>query len=145
MLDAYTAGVNAFIRATSTLPIEYAILDTAPEPWENWHCRGLQSYQHVMHVRNGSGGACLALAIGPEKCRALWISRRPLTMPPGEAYQGPPLDGFDELYGLRRNSTGSGEVDGGNAWVISGESAGVGCRGGGDSHRALDVSTIKCT
>ena len=38
MLDAYTAGVNAFIETTKTLPVEYALLDQRPEPWENWHC-----------------------------------------------------------------------------------------------------------
>ena len=38
MLDAYTAGVNAFIETTGALPIEYALLDQRPAPWESWHC-----------------------------------------------------------------------------------------------------------
>ena len=34
MIDAYTAGVNAFIEVTTTLPIEYKILDHEPEFWK---------------------------------------------------------------------------------------------------------------
>src|SRR5258708_5018294 len=37
MLDAYTAGVNALLGQGRTLPLEYALLDTVPEPWETWH------------------------------------------------------------------------------------------------------------
>lgn len=37
MLAAYTAGVNAFMRA-GPLPPEYALLGETPEPWEDWHC-----------------------------------------------------------------------------------------------------------
>ena len=35
--DAYTAGVNAYIRTLtkSTLPLEYKLLDYEPEPWNN--------------------------------------------------------------------------------------------------------------
>jgi len=37
MLDAYTAGVNAYIRALTpaNYPLEYKILGFAPEPWTN--------------------------------------------------------------------------------------------------------------
>lgn len=37
MLDAYTEGVNAYIRtlSPSSYPLEYKILDFAPEPWTN--------------------------------------------------------------------------------------------------------------
>ena len=37
MLERYVAGVNAFIAA-GPAPIEYALLDATPEPWEPWHC-----------------------------------------------------------------------------------------------------------
>jgi penicillin G amidase len=37
MVDAYTAGVNAYLR-THPAPAEYALLASAPEPWEGWHC-----------------------------------------------------------------------------------------------------------
>ena len=36
VLDAFAAGVNAFLRTTQTLPIELQLLDARPEPWEPW-------------------------------------------------------------------------------------------------------------
>ena len=38
MLDAYAAGVNAFIQSGAPPTIEYVLLDATPEPWEGWHC-----------------------------------------------------------------------------------------------------------
>lgn len=37
MLDAYAWGVNAWIAAAPTPPIEYTLLDAAPAAWEPWH------------------------------------------------------------------------------------------------------------
>jgi penicillin amidase len=37
MLDAYAAGVNAFLASGAPRPIEYGLLDAVPEPWEGWH------------------------------------------------------------------------------------------------------------
>ena len=48
MLEAYTAGVNAFITTTRTLPIEYTILDTTPEPWEAWHCLAVYKVRNML-------------------------------------------------------------------------------------------------
>ncbi len=38
MVDAYTAGVNAYLRTLPEPPPEYALLASDPEPWEGWHC-----------------------------------------------------------------------------------------------------------
>ena len=37
MVDAYTAGVNAYLRSHPAPP-EYELVASAPEPWEGWHC-----------------------------------------------------------------------------------------------------------
>ncbi len=37
MLASYAAGVNAFIGSGAPLPVEYGLLDAAPEAWEPWH------------------------------------------------------------------------------------------------------------
>lgn len=37
MVDAYTAGVNAWLR-THPAPVEYGLAGSAPEPWQAWHC-----------------------------------------------------------------------------------------------------------
>jgi len=38
MVDAYAAGVNAFLESGAPPAIEYQLLDATPEPWEGWHC-----------------------------------------------------------------------------------------------------------
>jgi penicillin G amidase len=38
MLAAYVAGVNAFLASGAPWPVEYALLEAVPEPWEDWHC-----------------------------------------------------------------------------------------------------------
>jgi penicillin amidase len=38
MVDAYAAGVNAFLGSGAPRPLEYALLGAEPEPWEGWHC-----------------------------------------------------------------------------------------------------------
>ncbi|PZW51181.1 penicillin amidase [Humitalea rosea] len=38
MLDAYAAGVNAFLDSGAPLAVEYTLLAAEPEPWEGWHC-----------------------------------------------------------------------------------------------------------
>ncbi|MBI0538150.1 penicillin acylase family protein [Roseomonas sp. KE2513] len=37
MLESYAAGVNAFLASGAPLPVEYALLEARPEPWEGWH------------------------------------------------------------------------------------------------------------
>jgi penicillin amidase len=37
MLEAYAAGVNAFLDSGAPLPVEYGLLGPTPEPWEAWH------------------------------------------------------------------------------------------------------------
>jgi penicillin amidase len=149
MLEAYTAGVNAFIATTHSLPIEYTILDTTPALWEPWHC--LAAYK----VRNMLMGtyemklwrARLALGLGPEKAAALFPGYPQgslVTMPPGEVYQGLPLTCLDELAAMAAQLNWLGEIDGGsNAWVISGVRTASGLPlVAGDSHRALDTPNV---
>ena len=40
IVDAYTAGINAFVTSLSyeNFPLEYKLLDYAPEPWSNLKC-----------------------------------------------------------------------------------------------------------
>src|SRR5262249_15076175 len=145
MLASYTAGVNAFIRTTRTLPIEYTILDTTPAPWESWHCLA------VYKVRNMLMGtyemklwrARLALGLGPERAAALFQGYPqgvPVTTIPGETYQGPSLECLDELTAVAAQLNWLGEGDrGSKAWVISGARTASGLPlVPGDSHTALE-------
>lgn len=149
MLVAYTEGVNAFITTTRTLPVEYTILETTPEPWEAWHC--LAAYK----VRNMLMGTFemklwrlrLALGLGAEKAAPLFPGYPQdglITVPPGETYQGPPLDCLNDLAEMATQCNWLHEVDGGsNAWAIAGERSASGLPlVAGDSHRALDTPNV---
>ena len=149
MLAAYSDGVNAFLASTRTLPVEYALLQAAPEPWEPWHCLA------VYKVRNMLMGTFemklwrlrLALGLGVERAAALFPGYPQgslVTVPPGEAYDGPPLSCLDELAAAAAACNWLGEVDAGsNAWVVSGDRTASGLPlVAGDSHRALDTPNV---
>ena len=149
MVDAYTAGVNAFIETTKTLPIEYKLLCQHPERWENWHCLA------VYKMRNTLLGTFepklfmtrLAKAIGGDRAANL-IKGYPrghlLTVPPGSVYEGPLLNGLDELTKASQELNWLNEHDtGSNAWSISGKFTESGLPLiAGDSHRALDTPNV---
>lgn len=149
MLEAYTAGVNAFISTTHSLPVEYKIVDASPESWEAWHCLA------VYKIRNMLMGtyemklwrARLALTLGAERAAPLFRGYPEdglVAVPPGETYQGPPLDCLDDLAAAAAELNWLGEVDGGsNAWAVSGEKTASGLPlVAGDSHRALDTPNV---
>ena len=159
MLEAYAAGVNAFIETTASLPVEYRLVEAEPEPWTAWHCLA------VYKVRNMLMGtfemklwrARLALALGPERAAALFASYPKdglVSVPPGETFGELDLDCLDELtaaaaelewLGVERGKAPrSGEADGGsNAWVIGGARTASGLPlVAGDSHRGLDTPNV---
>lgn len=149
MLEAYTAGINAFLATTRTLPIEYTILDTTPEPWEPWHCLAVYKVRHMLMgtYEMKLWRMRLALAIGVEQAAALCESYPAgdlVTIPPGAVYDGPPLSSLDALAAAAAHVNWLGEVDGGsNAWVIAGERTASGLPlVAGDSHRALDTPNV---
>ena len=48
MVDAYTAGINAFIQTTPVLPAEYQLVDAQPEPWQPWDPCAAYKVRHVL-------------------------------------------------------------------------------------------------
>ena len=149
MLDAYTAGVNAFIETSQALPVEYTLLEQRPEPWQSWHCLA------VYKMRNSLLGTYepklwrtrLAQAIGPEHLAQIikgYPEGQLLTVPPGEVYSGETLDGLDELSQAAKEANWLNETDpGSNAWSISGDYTDSGLPlVAGDSHRGLDTPSV---
>ncbi len=47
LLEAYTAGVNAFVGNSDALPIEYRLVDAQPERWQSWDCFAVFKVRHV--------------------------------------------------------------------------------------------------
>ena len=149
MLDAYTAGVNAFIQTTKALPIEYSLVDGEPEPWHPWDCLAVFKVRHIlMGVFEGKiWRARLVNELGPEKAADLLRGYQPghlLIIPPGLDYDGPVADGLKELSEgadavnwLRETDTGS------NSWAVSGTRTASGKPlMAGDPHRALDTPNV---
>jgi penicillin amidase len=96
MLDAYAAGVNAFVAEGRQLPVEYGLHGGAPEKWEPWHCIAVMRQRgylmgsvwfklwraaalrtigpdHVMKLRYDDGGGDL-LCIPPGVEAQRWIA-----------------------------------------------------------------------
>ena len=146
MLDAYSAGVNAFIRTTESYPVEYRMLGMVPEAWQPWHCLA------VYKVRNMLMGtfeiklwrARLARVLGAGRAEALfrgYPDESLVSVPPGETYGPVELDGLDAFATAME---WPGEPDGGsNAWVLSGPRTASGLPlVAGDSHRPLDTPNV---
>jgi penicillin amidase len=149
MLDAYAAGVNAFIATARSLPVEFRMLDARPEPWAPWH--SLVVYK-VRHVDMGPWQAKLWRArllrrLGPEMTAVLCPGTQPnpaLIVPPGGQYDGPAPDGLGALEAGASALAEIGDWDGGsNNWALSGRRTASGAPLiAGDPHRALDVPNV---
>jgi penicillin G amidase len=150
MLDAYTAGVNAFLRATTRLPVEYQLLDTTPAPWQPWDACAVFKVRHVF-----TGGvwqaklwrARLLRHLGPELTAKLYAdgsAGHPPIIPPDVDYLGPALNGLDALQTAEPFINLVPELDdGSNSWVVAGWRTASGLPLlAGDPHRALDTPNV---
>jgi penicillin G amidase len=147
MLDAYAAGVNAFLAVSSALPVEFHLLGTRPEPWSPWDSIAVFK---VRHVEMGPWQAKLWRArllrhLGPELAAKICLGAQPnptLIVPPGAEYRGPALDGLDVLVAGVPIVEGIGGWESNN-WVLSGRRTASGKPlVAGDPHRALDVPNV---
>src|SRR5437763_14010677 len=91
VFDAYAAGVNAFIETTPALPVEYRLVEGAPEPWEPADSCAVFKVRHVLMGVWGQKlwRARQARTIGPElmlRLRAGSAVPTPLVVPPGAEY-----------------------------------------------------------
>ena len=147
MLDAYAAGVNAFIASDAPLPAEYGITGIAPEPWEPWHSLAIYKVRHIFMgvFETKAWRARMVKALGPKRAAELFPSYppgQPVIIPTGANYDGAVDVGMEQLMEHTANLNLVGEMDSGsNSWVISGERTAT---GGpilaGDSHRGLDYA-----
>jgi penicillin amidase len=150
MLDAYAAGVNAFLATTSAWPIEFQLLDARPEPWQPWDSLAVFK---VRHVDMGTWQiklwrARLLQHLGPEFTAQLCPGTQPnpmLIVPPATEYCGPTADGLAALADLA--ATPLPNIlpwdQGSNNWAVAGSRTASGRPlVAGDPHRALDVPSV---
>jgi penicillin amidase len=143
MLDAYAAGVNAFLASGAPLPAEYALTGLAPEPWEAWQSLALYKLRHAFMgplYRKLWRGALLREQ-GPELLAAIYPgARETLSVPPGADHREAALL-ESELAGsveaLRALEPGDGAS---NHWALAGSRTASGKPlVAGDPHRPLEL------
>jgi penicillin amidase len=147
MLEAYTRGANGFIENPGALPIEYVLLDARPGAWRPEDCFAVFKVRHIlMGVFEGKlWRARLVNTLGPMKAAALLRGYQPghlVIVPPGGTYEGPVLDGVEELsrnleaIGWLREDPDAGS----NNWAVHGSRTASGKPLlAGDPHRPLDT------
>jgi penicillin amidase len=150
MMDAYAAGVDAFVDATESLPVEFDLVGAKPEAWEPWDCMAVFKVRHIlMGVFEGKLWRAKVLnTLGPEKAAELFKGYQPghlMIVPPGHEYDGPGLDALEEFEaGLHsidwlRESPDSGS----NSWAVHGSRTASGKPLlAGDPHRGLDTPNV---
>jgi penicillin G amidase len=122
-LNAYTAGVNAFLQhPTASLPIEFSLLRYQPEPWtvlDSATVMAMLTWQ-MSHAWYGEiVRAQLIEAIGPEHAAELEIhypTGNPATLPQGIEFNAIDADGI--LRAMRGPFLDHGK--GSNAWAVAG-------------------------
>ena len=149
MVDAYAEGVNAFIEADESLPIEYGLLETEPEPWQPWDCIAVFKGRHMsMGVFEAKlWKARLVNALGAERAAQILPSYQPghlLIVPPGAESNGLNLDAVAALSAGAEAIVWLGDADSGsNNWAVSGSRTASGKPLlAGDPHRALDTPNV---
>jgi penicillin amidase len=146
MLDAYAAGVNAFLETTRTWPVECQLLDIRPEPWAPWESLAVFK---IRHVEMGPWQmklwrARLIRQLGPRMAARLSPGMAPtpmLIIPPGTEYHGAPPPALEALSGSDAALASlPAWIGGSNSWVLAGSRTASGRPlVAGDPHRPLDT------
>ncbi len=121
LLEAYTAGVNAFLHGPEALEVAYTLLRHTPEDWHPEHSLAIVRLL-VWELSHGWQGelvrAELAEAVGPEHA-ALWEphypAANPITLPQGIVFHR--LDPDGRLHRLPGPFLHRGQ--GSNVWAIA--------------------------
>jgi penicillin amidase len=148
MLDAYAAGVNAFIDARQW-PAEYRLVEGAPEPWQPWDSGAVFKVRHVLMGlwQTKAWRGRLVRHLGAKRAAELCPGTPPhpmLIVPPGVEYRGPVTEALEAL------SEGEAALphlpeweNGSNNWALSGSRTASGKPlVAGDPHRPLDTPNV---
>ena len=128
-LEAYAAGVNAFLAADPVLPVEFHLLRVKPEPWKPAHSIGwlmVMSWDLSGNWRAELGRLRYAAKVGGDRAAEL--------IPPYPGDTATALPDFKALYAelapaaqrLLALSPGAEQAIGSNSWVVSGQRSDTG-------------------
>jgi penicillin G amidase len=153
MLQAYARGVNAFI-AQERWGVEYAILETAPAPWEPWH--SIATMRQIGFLMGSVWwklwrAAALPI-VGIERIAALRFDDGGddfLCIPTGAtatrlvAALADLKPGVEALLGAREDAVGAELEGGSNNWAVSPARTATGRPiVAGDPHRQLEMPNM---
>lgn len=128
-LEAYAAGVNAFLASDPVLPIEFQVFRIRPEPWKPEDTLGwllVMAWDLSSNWRLELGRLRYANAMGPERAAEF--------LPPYPGDKPWPLPDFKALYAdlspiagsLLAMSPPTEVAAGSNNWVVSGDHSATG-------------------
>ena len=149
MLDAYAAGVNAFIETTEALPAEYAMVGGEPEPWRPWDCLAVYKVRHVL--MGGFDGklwrARLVNELGAERASQMLPGHKSgelLILPPGSVQESDAPSPVAVISAAAEHLRWLGDTEAGsNSWAVHGSRTTSGKPLlAGDPHRALDTPNV---
>jgi penicillin G amidase len=145
MVEAFTAGVNAYIERTPVPSLEFETLGIRPDPWRVWDCLSIFKIRHVLMglLHNKLWRLKVVLKLGGKRAAELYPNYRadmPLIIPPDAIYHGRGELAMPLLEQAAQLLPGAG---GSNNWVLDGTKT----RSGkpllaGDPHRAIDVPNV---
>jgi penicillin amidase len=123
LLDAYAAGVNAFLASGPVLPLEFWLTGAQPEPWAP-----VDSVAWVKMMAWDLGGNWGSELLRMRLAKTLPLARIHELLPPYPGEQPPAIADLKELYGtLEREAVRlaafvpDNEGLGSNNWVVGGE------------------------
>ena len=122
-LEAYAAGVNAFLASGPVLPIEFQAFGMKPAPWKPADTMGwllVMAWDLSANWRIELARLRYAAKLGPERAAEF--------LPPYPGDQEPPLPDFGKLYAaiepeareLLAAFPPRGQAIGSNSWVVAG-------------------------
>jgi penicillin amidase len=149
ILQAFTDGINAYIRNSRTLPVEFKIAGFAPEPWKPEDCLSrMAAFSMTGNASAELRNADMLALLGPEKSQLL--------LGPDPDVQLDPVAGVDTSWlspDLLKGMVGgdvriefpSGQNSvGSNNWTISGKFTATGRPLlANDPHRVIAVPSLR--
>ena len=148
VLDAFAAGVNAFLRLGREPPTDLSLAGVVPEPWSASDCCAVFLVRHVVFAnwQKKLWRGRLAAALGAEAAARIEQSDTrevPLIVPP-PVLATPRSHDFGELEPVVRAMADVAEVvNGSNSWAVHGSRTASGLPLlAGDPHRLLEVPGV---
>ncbi len=148
VLDAYAAGVNAWLGLGEPLPTDLALAGVTPERWEPWDCCAVFLVRHVAFAgwQKKLWRGRLAARLGAPTVARLeqrHAADIPLIVPPGVPGPTPAADPASLAEVEAAMAALADGAGGSNSWAL----AGTRTRSGlplvaGDPHRLLEVPNV---